>query len=118
MFQENKEGKDRDGSKKSLHAQLFIVGGLISHWEIEGRFRKRVVLANVPSFRFFVPGEHANVPSFRFFVPGEHPNIPSFRFSLWGNILPKTTLLETTLLGSSEFRNYTHISYTTLFVEE
>ena len=23
------------------------------HWEIKGRFRKRVVLANVPSFRFF-----------------------------------------------------------------
>ena len=36
------------------------------HREIKGRFRKRVVLANVPSFRVFVPGEHANVPSFRF----------------------------------------------------
>ena len=40
----------------------------------------------MPSFRFFVPGEHANVPSFRFFVPGEHPNVPSFRFSFRGNI--------------------------------
>ena len=30
--------------------------------ETKGRFRKRVVLANVPSFRVFVPGEHANVP--------------------------------------------------------
>ena len=35
------------------------------HWEIKGRFRKRVVLAHVPSFRFFVPGEHVNVPSVR-----------------------------------------------------
>ena len=45
-----------------------------------------MVLANVPSFRFFVPGNHANVPSFRFVVPGEHPNVPSFRFSFRGNI--------------------------------
>ena len=57
------------------------------HLEIKGRFRKRVVLANVPSFRFFVPGEHANVPSFRgtcertlvpVFVPREHPPKPPF----------------------------------------
>ena len=40
--------------------------------ETKGRFRKRVVLANVASFWSFVPGEHANVPS--------------FRFSFWGNI--------------------------------
>ena len=26
--------------------------------ETKGRFRKRVVLANVPSFRFWIPGEH------------------------------------------------------------
>ena len=61
-------------------------------------------MANVASFRFSFRGEHANVvrtlvPVFRsggtsestlvpVFVPGEHP--------------PKTTLLETTLLGSSE----------------
>ena len=51
-----------------------------------GRFRKRVVLANVPLFRLFVPGDHANVRSFRFFVPGENPNVPSFRFSFRGNI--------------------------------
>ena len=38
----------------------------------KGRFRKRVVLANVPSFWFFGLVEHANVPS--------------FRFSFWGNI--------------------------------
>ena len=41
-----------------------------------------MVLANVPSFRFFVRGEHPNVPSFRFFVLGEHPNVPSFRWHL------------------------------------
>ena len=66
----------------------------------KGWFSKRVVLANVPSFRCFVPGEHANVPSFRFsfrgnirmyllvlvFIPREHPPKPPF----W-----KTTLLAT-----------------------
>ena len=40
--------------------------------ETKGRFRKSVVLANVPSFRF----------SFR----GQHPNVPSFRLSFRGNI--------------------------------
>ena len=50
-----------------------------NHWETKGRFRKRVVLANVLSFPVFVPGEHANAPSFRF----------SFR-----GISTKTTLLE------------------------
>ena len=34
--------------------------------ERKGRVRNTVVLANVPSFRFFLPGEHANVPTFRF----------------------------------------------------
>ena len=67
---------------------------------VKGRFRKRVVPANVPSFRFLFRG--ANVPSFRFFIPGErsdcertlvpvfvlgeHLNVPSFRFSFRGNI--------------------------------
>ena len=37
---------------------------LDNHWEIKGRFRKRVVLANVPSFRFSVPGEHPPKPPF------------------------------------------------------
>ena len=55
------------------------------HWEIKGRFRKRVVLANVPSFRFSFRGtcERTLIPVF---VPGEHPNVPSFRFSFRGNI--------------------------------
>ena len=70
-----------------------------SHWETKGRFRKRLALANVPSFRFSFRGEHANVPSFRFcsggtsectlvpvFVLGEHPPKPPF----W-----RTTLLST-----------------------
>ena len=50
-----------------------MAGVLYSHWEIKGRFRKRVVLANVPSFRF------------------------SFR----GNIR-RNHLLETTLLGTPD----------------
>ena len=32
----------------------------------------------VPSFRFFVPGEHAKRALTPVFVPGEHPNVPSF----------------------------------------
>ena len=50
------------------------------HWEIKGRFRKRVVLANVPSFRFRFGGTCART-LVQVFVPGEHPNVPSFRFS-------------------------------------
>ena len=51
----------------------------------KGRFHKRVVFANVPSFRFRSEGtcERTLVPVF---VPGEHPNVPSFRFSFQGNI--------------------------------
>ena len=61
------------------------------HWEIKGRFRKRVVLANVPSFRFSFRGNMRTYPcsSFRsggtsegtlvrVFVPGEHPPKPPF----------------------------------------
>ena len=59
--------------------------------ETKGQFRQRVALASVPSFRIFVPGEHANVPSFRFSFPGnirmyprsgfrsEHPPKPPFK---------------------------------------
>ena len=69
------------------------------HWEIKGRFRKRVVLANVPSFRFPFWGNMRTYPRSGFrsggtsectlvavFVPGEHPPKPPF----W-----KTTLLAT-----------------------
>ena len=57
------------------------------HREIKGRFRKRVVLANVPSFRFSFRGNMRT-----------HPR-SGFRS---GGTSAKTTLLETTLLGSSE----------------
>ena len=74
-----------------------------THWEIKGRFRKRVVLANVPSFRFSFRGNIRRNHPF-----GNHPfvntkkghweirgrfrkrvvlaNVPSFRFSFRGNI--------------------------------
>ena len=77
--------------------------GLNYHWEIKGRFRKRAVLANVPSFRFSFRGNIRRNPPF-----GNHPfanpqkgslgdkravskravlaNVPSFRFSFRGNI--------------------------------
>ena len=41
-----------------------------SLWEIRGWFCKRVVLANLPSFRFSFPGERANVPSFQLSFQG------------------------------------------------
>ena len=64
-------------------------------------FRKRVVLANIPSFRFFAPGEHANVPSFHVlfrgsirmyprssFVPGERPpKSPFWKTALFHRVL-------------------------------
>ena len=61
------------------------------HRETKGRFRKRVVLANVPSFRFSFPGEHANVPSFQFsFRTSECTLVPVFfgtsdKTILWEN---------------------------------
>ena len=70
-----------------------------THWEIKGRFRKRVVLANLPSSRFSFRVNMPTYPRFGFrsggtsecalvpgFVPGEHPPKPPF----W-----KTTLLAT-----------------------
>ena len=63
----------------------------IVHWEIKGRFRKRVVLANVLSFRFSFRGSIRTYPSSGFrsggtpectlvpiSVPGEHPPKPPF----------------------------------------
>ena len=71
------------------------------HREIKGRFRKRVVVANVPSCRLSFRGNMRTYPRSGFrsggtsectlvpvFVPGEHPPEPPF----W----------KTTLLGSSE----------------
>ena len=68
------------GSQKSLFRDH------LDREETKGRFRKRMVLANVPSFRFSVPREHPNVPSFRFRFCGNMPNAPSFRFSFRGNV--------------------------------
>ena len=62
------------------------------HREIRGRFRKRVVLANVSSFRFSFRGNMRTYPRSGFcrsggtsertlvpvFVPGEHPPKPPF----------------------------------------
>ena len=52
-----------------------------SHWETKGRFRKRVVLANVPSFRFSFRGNMRTYPR-----SGLRSNVPSFRFSFRGSI--------------------------------
>ena len=84
------------------------------HWEIKGQFRKRVVLANVPSFRFSFRGNIRRNHPF-----GNHPFVNTKkgyweikgRFPkgwFWrtyprsgfrsGGTSAKTTLLETTLL--------------------
>ena len=78
----------------SLRAQRF-------HQEIKGRFRKRVVLVNVPSFRFSFRGNLRMYPrsSFRSGGTSKRTLVPVFRS---GGTSAKTTLLETTLLGSSE----------------
>ena len=89
----------------------------VGHWEIKGRFRKRVVLANVPSFRFSFRGNIRRNHPF-----GNHPfvnpqkghweikgrfrkrvvlaNVPSFRFSFWGNIRQNHPF------GNHPFANY------------
>ena len=54
--------------------------------------------ALVPVFRC---GEHPNVPSFRIFVAGNIRMYPRSGFRS-GGTSAKTTLLETTLLGSSD----------------
>ena len=66
-----------------------------NHWETKGRFRKRVVLANVPLFRFSFGGGggHANVPSFRFSFRGNIRMYPRSGFHS-GGTSAKTTLLE------------------------
>ena len=98
--------------------------GVTFQWEIKGRFRKRVVLANVPSFRFSFRGNIRRNHPFAFWKSPfcQHPkgslgdkravskrvvlaNVPSFRFSFRGNIA-KTTLLETALLGSPELLSH------------
>ena len=88
------------------------------HWEIKGRFRKRVVLASVPSFRFSFWGNIRRNHPF-----GNHPFVNTKkgyweikgRFPkewFWrtyprsgfrsGGTSAKTTLLETTLLRTPE----------------
>ena len=47
-------------------------GNLTTREETKGQVRKRMVLANVSSFRLLVPGEHANVPSFWFLATGKY----------------------------------------------
>ena len=60
---------------------------MINHWETRGRFRKRVVLANVPSFWFSFQGNMRMYP---------RSGLRS------GGTSAKTTLLETTLLATPE----------------
>ena len=74
-----------------FHEFLYRVIPLMLREETKGRFRKRAVLANVPSFRFFVPGNICMYPRSGFWYrgtseytllpvcgTGEHPPKPPF----------------------------------------
>ena len=98
-------GGDVRGSEKLYVRKLWVdflrshisPGILVNiHRQIEERFRKRVVLANVPLFRFSFRG---NMRTFSF--RGNIRTHPRSGFRS-GGTSTKTTLLETTLLGSSE----------------
>ena len=104
-------------NKTKLQRVLNILGQKV-HWEIKGWFRKRVVLANVPSFRFsFLGNIRRNHPF------GNHPfvNTKKGHWEIKGRFLKgwfwrtyprsgfrsggtsaETTLLETTLLRTPE----------------
>ena len=92
--------------------------GIKCHWEIKGRFRKRVVLANVPSFRFSFRGNirrnhpfgnhpFVNTKKGHWEIKGRFPKgwfwrtYPRSAFRS-GGTSAKTTLLETTLLRNPE----------------
>ena len=88
----------KDGLKLCLNSEEAV-----NHREdTKRRFRKRGVLANVPSgFWYQGKSEYTLVPVL---VPGEHPHVPSFRFWYRGTSA-KTTLLETTILRALEIIN-------------
>ena len=92
--------------------------GTTFHWEIKGRFRKRVVLASVPSFRFSFRGNirrnhpfgnhpFVNTKKGHWEIKGRFPKgwfwrtYPRSGFRS-GGTSAKTTLLETTLLRTPE----------------
>ena len=77
----------------------------ISHWETKGRFRKRVVSANVPSFRFSFRGNMRTYPrsGFRSGGTSECTLVPVFRS---GETSAKTTLFINPWFGGPEFQNF------------
>ena len=97
-----------------------VQNALEDHWEIQGRFRKRVVLANVPSFRFSFRRNHpfgnhpfVNTKKAHWEIKGRFPKgwfwrtYPRSGFRS-GGTSAKTTLLETTLLRTPEKKNRAH----------
>ena len=97
------------------------------HWEIKGRFRKRVVLANVPSFRFSFRGNirrnhpfgnhpFVNTKKGHWEIKGRFPKgwfwrtYPRSGFRS-GGTSAETTLLETALLRTPEKRGTRKISH-------
>ena len=84
-----------------IHVQSCRHASTISQRETKGRFCKRVVLANVPSFRFLVPSFLFLYPLFQFLVPSFRFLYPQAGFWYRGTSV-KTTLLETTLVRTPE----------------
>ena len=107
--------QDKGGSKR---VKSYAKSSLTFHWEIKGRFSKRVVLANVPSFRFSFRGNirrnhpfgnhpFVNTKKGHWEIKGRFPKgwfwrtYPRSGFRS-GGTSAKTTLLETTLLRTPE----------------
>ena len=114
--------------KRNLHFEGGTVQTEIQvvfyHWEIRGGFRKRVVLANVPSFRFSFRGnmrtyprsgfrsmEHTLVP---IFVPGEHPPKPPF----WKTSLSSEPPTSVFTLGMAQSNCSLHLEWCKLRCKE
>ena len=109
------------GDLRSKHYPNMMLRAQVTyhvHWEIKGRFRKRVVLANVPSFRFSFRGNirqnhpfgnhpFVNTKKAHWEIKGRFPKgwfwrmYPRSGFRC-GGTSAKTTLLETTLLRTPD----------------
>ena len=103
------EAKSNNPKKHISHVHVMIF-----HREIKGRLRKRVVLANAPSFRCLFRKNMRTYPRSGFSFRGNIRTYPRSGFRSRGTSA-KTTLLETTLLGSSEFYRLLHKFLVTAF---
>ena len=120
--QDSRVHQDGESPRETFSFERVIRGPLKTserfHWEIKGRFPKRVVLANVPSFRFSFRGNirrnhpfgnhpFVNTKKGHWEIKGRFPKgwfwrmYPRSGFRS-GGTSAETTLLETTLLRTPE----------------